>query len=111
MIYQGSKGSLCFYDKNNKLCCSLALTKKKTREYYESCAYQIIKEGLLDHNGLDEIKLTLLKSLHLIGGLKKYKRTKEDEQMLGVAFLGLIKLKCLDFDEVCFVAPRKKNKR
>lgn len=111
MIYSGSQGCLCFYDKNEKLCCSLALTKNKTREYYEANAYQIIKEGLMDNTSLDDIKLTLLKSLHLIGGLKKYKRTKQDEKMLGLAFLGLIKLKCLDFDDVCLQCPRKKNKR
>ena len=111
MIYTGSKGCLCFYDKNNILCCSLALTKNKTIEYYQANAYHIIKQGLQDNSDLNEIKLTLLKSMHLIGGMKKYKRTKEDEKMLGVAFLALIKLKCFEFDDVCFIAPRKKNKR
>ena len=109
MIFQGSKGSLCFYDKNNKLCSSLALTKRKTREYYEGPAYNIIKEGLQDNNNLNEVKLCLLKLIHLIGGEKKYKRTKEDEIMLCLGFLGLIKLKCLDFDDVCFIAPCKKK--
>ena len=56
MIYSGSQGCLCFYDKNEKLCCSLALTKNKTREYYEANDYQIIKERLMDNTSLDDIK-------------------------------------------------------
>jgi len=111
VVFQGSQGSICFYDKNDKICCSLPLTKLKTMEAYWKETNRIIIEGFKDGYDIQGVSRLMLECLQRLGSQKKYKRTRDDEYMICMNFLTLIKLKALDFDDVAMIFPKKRPKK
>jgi len=109
VVYVGSVGSLCCYDKG-VLVASGPLSEKITMEYYQDEAYRLIKEGL--QKGYDLLEVTYAFCLALQGALKqkKYKRTRSDEKFIVMYYLCLVKLKHFDFDDVMLVCLKKKKK-
>ncbi len=107
MIHQGKKGSITFFYKD-KLIASSPLSKKKTVALHHSEAGRIIVDGMKTGLNLEKIKLFFLNNLDILCNRKKYKITREDEQMIVMCFMVLIKLKYYDFDDVALIMGRKK---
>ena len=111
MIYQGSKGCICFYDFNEKLIASAPLSKYKTMKNYTDIVDKVIIDGMRKNHNLDMQKFYYLNLLEKLSEIKKYKRTKEDEVQIGICILALIKLKVIDYDNHILICGKKKSKK
>ena len=93
VVYQGNKGSVCFYF-NNKLVGSLPLGTKgraRTMEDYEKQRDKLLREAL-EAEPIKQIKKIFWRGLHKFqdSGLKM------DNEFLCMTILCLIKLKQID---------------
>ena len=108
MLFEGSKGSICFYW-HDILITSAPLSNKLTLEVYEELSNKLILDGLKNGFDLNLQKHKYKILLDRLSKLKKYKRLETDEAHLGLCILALIKLKEVDRDEVMMIFPKKRK--
>ncbi len=110
MIYEGSQGSLTFFY-NDKLVCSSPLHSKTSLEEHHQQASKLLVEGMEQGRDLSSMIQIFTLGLTALCDQKRYNLTRDDEKYMCICFLILIKLKILDFDDVCLVMGKKKPKK
>lgn len=110
MIYEGKEGSITFFF-NDKLVCSSPLHYKTSLEDHKQQAYRLLVEGMEQGRDLSDMIKIFTLGLTALCDQKRYNLTRDDEKYMVMCFLILIKLKILDFDDVCLVMPKKKQKK
>lgn len=110
MIYEGREGSITFFY-NDKLVCSSPLHNKTSLEDHKQQAYRLLVEGMQQGRDLSDIIKIFTLGLTALCNQKRYNLTRDDEKYMSMCFLILVKLKILDFDDVCLVMGKKKPKK
>ena len=114
MIFQGSEGSiLCFVD--NKIVASVPLTKKRTVEFYQKIAENLLVEALRGkHWSLNTAaKKTMIVMRDRIYFSRKYLDLEENEYIVFMGFI-LHKLHIWDFDmdsNGLFITEKKRRRK
>ena len=93
-LYEGNKGMINFFIEN-KFIATLPLNEKNTYEAYIKHSDKIIVQGLQKGENLSTIKKKLWTVIHM---MKYNELSLQDSQFVGMAILGLIKLKQIDPD-------------
>lgn len=93
-LYEGNKGMINFFIEN-KFIATLPLNEINTYESYIKQSDKIIVEGLQSGYNLSKIKNKLWTAIHM---MKYNELSLQDSQFVGMAILGLIKLKQIDPD-------------
>ena len=109
-LYEGNKGMINFFIEN-KFIATLPLNEINTYESYIKQSDKIIVEGLQSGYNLSKIKNKLWTAIHM---MKYNELSLQDSQFVGMAILGLIKLKQIDpdaNDEGILITGRYKRKR
>tara|TARA_R110001606_G_scaffold185006_2_gene332238 strand:+ start:1239 stop:1583 length:345 start_codon:yes stop_codon:yes gene_type:complete len=113
MIYEGSKGSiLCFVD--NKIVASVPLTKKRTVEFYQKIAEELLVEALRGKRWSlnTAAKKTMIVMRDRIYFSRKYLDLQENEYIVFMGFI-LHKLHIWDFDHPSnglFITQKKRSR-
>ena len=110
MIYEGREGSLTFFY-NDKLVCSSPLHNKTSLEDHYNQAYRLLVEGFEQGRRLQDMIQIFTLGLTALANQKRYNLTRDDEKYMSMCFLILIKLKILDFDDVCLQMPKRKKQK
>lgn len=111
MIVAGSKGSLVLFWED-KLISSLPLGKRTVEEYLNEANTFILNSMRQDKKNIKEL-IHYTKNycdLHYRKKLKGKKIDSTSHCYFQLSLLALVRLGLIDFDEVCFIAPRKKLK-
>jgi hypothetical protein len=112
MIIQGRNGCLCLFW-NDRLVSGFPIGSN-TLDNYMKTGEKIILDGMSKGKKIPELLYTFrgfCECLYQKRVIHKKKITEHDHQVFLHCIMALIKLQILDFDDVCFVAPRKKGKR
>lgn len=115
-LYEGNKGMINFFIEN-KFIATLPLNEINTYESYIKQSDKIIVEGLQSGYNLSKIKNKLWTAIHMIGSHPQVKYNElslQDSQFVGMAILGLIKLKQIDpdaNDEGILITGRYRRRR
>ena len=110
MIYEGNRGSVCFYW-NDKLITSAPLSSKRNLDFYETSAINLILDGLKKGFDLQIQKLKYLTIIQKLSSMKRYLLSREMECELSLCILSLIRLKVVEKDDVLMIFPKKKKLR
>ena len=111
-LFEGCNGSINFFFEK-KFIATLPLNKHLTYEKYIKNSDKIIVEGLQKGENLSTIKRKFWTAVHAL----KYedKLSYQDSHFLGIAVLGLIKLKQIDADGdeegILIMPPYSRKKR
>jgi len=111
MIIQGKNGCLCLYWKDI-LISGFPIGGNSLEDYIYTGEYMIV-DGMRKGKKIPELLFTFrgfceciyLKKIH------KKKISGRDHQVFLHCVMAIVKLKIMDFDDVCFVAPRKKGSK
>ena len=109
-LYEGNKGMINFFIEN-KFIATLPLNEINTYESYIKQSDKIIVEGLQSGYNLSKIKNKLWTAIHM---MKYNELSLQDSQFVGMAILGLIKLKQIDpdaNDEGILITGRYRRRR
>ena len=103
MIIQGKEGSLVLFW-NDKFISSLPLGRRTVEDYLNEANTFILNSMREDKKNIKELVYYYKQKL------KGKKIDSTSHCYFQLSLLALVRLGLIDFDEVCFIAPRKKVK-
>ena len=112
MIIQGKNGCLCLYW-NDKLISGFPLGGNTLENYIYTGEFMIL-DGMRKGKKIPELLRTFkgfCECIYQKRIIHKKKISGTDHQVFLHCLMALVKLKIIEFDDVCFVAPRKKGKK
>jgi len=110
-IFEGSQGSICVFFED-KLIASAALTKTRPYEGLVAEAYELVEDAVRSKGlSLREISRMMMKA---ILSQRRYNRRfikKEDQLLIVITMLALVRLKIYEAEDVLLVMGRKKARK
>ena len=109
MIIQGKNGCVCLYWKD-LLISSIPLGRFKLEHYMKESEKFIIESMTSEKKNIREIVFYTKNYCEIIYKRKVNKKrlNSDDHTYFQLSLLSLIRMKLIDFEDVCFIAPRRK---